>query len=80
MLNLCSARPFNLDKSCSTLHQTTKMSTRPNRKHFADDNLNVAQMMEFVFDRVENIVGKGENPSYQHFLLLPQCFQKASST
>ena len=28
--------------------------------------------------RVENIVGKGENDGYQHFLLFPQCFQKAS--
>ena len=26
-------------------------------------------------DRVENIVGKGENAGYQHFLLFPQCFQ-----
>ena len=31
-----------------------------------------------VFDTVENIVGKGENAGYQHFLLLPQCFQKSS--
>ena len=30
-----------------------------------------------VFDTVENIVGKGENAGYQHFLLFPQCFQKA---
>ena len=28
--------------------------------------------------RVENIVEKRENASYQHFLLFPQCFQKAS--
>ena len=27
---------------------------------------------------VENIVGKGENAGYQHFLLLPQCFQRVS--
>ena len=27
---------------------------------------------------VENIVGKGENAGYQHFLLFPQYFQKAS--
>ena len=26
----------------------------------------------------ENIMGKGENAGYQHFLLFPQCFQKAS--
>ena len=31
-----------------------------------------------VFDRVENIVEKGENAGYQHFLLFLQCFQKAS--
>ena len=31
-------------------------------------------------DKVENIVGKGENAGYQHFLLFPQCFQNASST
>ena len=30
--------------------------------------------------RVENIVGKGENAGYQHFLLLPLCFHKASYT
>ena len=34
--------------------------------------------MIYVFDRVENIVGKGENAGYQHFLLFPQCFQKFS--
>ena len=25
---------------------------------------------------MENIVGKGENAGYQHFLLFPQCLQK----
>ena len=35
-------------------------------------------MIIFVFDRVENIVGKGENACYQHFILFPQCFEKAS--
>ena len=33
-----------------------------------------------VFDRVENIVGKGENAGSQHFLLFQQCFQKACYT
>ena len=47
-------------------------------KAFADDNLNVAKRMISVYDRVENIVGKGENAGYQHFLLFPQCFQKVS--
>ena len=35
-------------------------------------------MIISVFDSVENIVGKGENASYQHFLLFPQCFEKVS--
>ena len=47
-------------------------------KAFADDKINVAQMMISVIDRVENIVGKGKNAGYQHFLLFPQCFQKSS--
>ena len=49
-----------------------------NFKAFADDILNVVQIMICVSDREENIVGKGENVGYQHFLLFPQCFQKAS--
>ena len=39
---------------------------------------NVNQILKFDMGRVENIVGKGENAGYQHFLLFPQCFQKAS--
>ena len=34
--------------------------------------------IKLVFYKVENIVGKGENAVYQHFLLFPQCFQKDS--
>ena len=34
--------------------------------------------MIFVFDSVENFVGKGENAGYQHFLLFPQWFHKLS--
>ena len=37
-------------------------------------------MMLSVFDRVENIVGKGENTSYKHFLLILKCFPNASSS
>ena len=48
-------------------------------KPFAGDKLNAAKMMIFPLDGVENIVGKGENAVNQHFLLFPQCFQKASS-
>ena len=43
-------------------------------KAYADNKLNVAH----VFDIEENILGKGQNAGYHHFLLIPQCFQKAS--
>ena len=43
-------------------------------KAFADNKIDVAQLMISVFDREENIVGKGENDGYQHFFLFPQCF------
>ena len=46
-------------------------------KAFADDKINVLKMMIFIFDRIENIVGKEENAGYQHFLLFPQSFQMA---
>ena len=35
-------------------------------------------MIISVFDRVENVMEKGENAGYQHFLLFPQCFKTAS--
>ena len=38
----------------------------------------MTQILKFVWGRVENIVGKGENAGYQHFLLFPQCFLKFS--
>ena len=45
-----------------------KMLAFTELKAFADDKLVI-----YVCDRVENIVGKGENAGYQHFLLFPQC-------
>ena len=41
-------------------------------KAFADNISNIAETMISVFDKVENIVGNGENAGYQHFLLFPQ--------
>ena len=49
-------------------------------KAFADDKINVTEKLKFLLERVENIVGKGENAGYQYFLLFPQCFQKDSYT
>ena len=42
-------------------------------KGFADD----VEIMISAFNRVENVVRKGENAGFQH-LLFPHCFQKAS--
>ena len=49
-------------------------------KAFADDKINVTEKLKLILERVENIVGKGENAGYRHFLLFPQCFQKPSYT
>ena len=45
-------------------------------KAFADDKIKVLRMKVFVIDRIENIVGIGENAGYQHLLLFPQFFQR----
>ena len=47
-------------------------------KAFADDKINPTQKLKFVSGKAENIVGQEENACYLHFLLFPQCFQKAS--
>ena len=33
--------------------------------------------MKFVSGWVKNIVGKGENAGFHHFLLFPRCFSKS---
>ena len=38
----------------------------------------MSQKLKFALGRLENIMGKEENAGYQHFLLFPQCFQRAS--
>ena len=57
-----------------------KILNRSKLKAFTDDKINVALTTIFLFKWVENIVGKGENVGYHHFLLFPLCFQKASSS
>ena len=47
-------------------------------KAFANDKIILIKKIKFTWERVENIVGKGENTGYQHFLLFPLCFQKLS--
>ena len=36
---------------------------------FSDDKTDMTQKLKFVSVKIENIVGKGENALYQHFLL-----------
>ena len=45
-------------------------------KAFAEDKLDMANMVMSVFDKVENIVGKGEYAGYQHFLLFSTMISK----
>ena len=49
----------------------------PKLKALADDKINDREKLKFLLGSVENIVEKGENAGYQHFLLFPQCFQEA---
>ena len=39
--------------------------------------MNMNKKLKSGFGKVENIVIKGENAAYQHFLLFPKCFQNA---
>ena len=55
----------NADNSLPKILALTKL------KALADDKFNVAKMIISVFDRMKNIMGKGENAGYQHFLLFP---------
>ena len=49
-------------------------------KAFAGEKLYIAEEVKFLGEGQKTSLGeKEENPSPQHFLLFPQCFQKASS-
>ena len=57
-----------------------KILDQTNLEAFADDKLNVTKMLISVFDRVENIVGKGEiactsNFSFSHNVFKRLLFQ-----
>ena len=74
---LLSANAFNLDQS-KILSFSKYLIAFSKFKAFADNNFNVDQKEELLSDKVENIVWRGENAGYQHFLLFP-LFQKAPS-
>ena len=64
---------------CKQLHPLpdNQMLAFPKLKAFADNKLNITQNFKSVLVQLKNIVGKGENNGYQHFLLFPECFQKS---
>ena len=43
-------------------------------KAFTDEKVALADIIMFIFNKIGNIVKKGVNAGYQHFLLFPQCF------
>ena len=92
---MSSANAFNVDQSsilplCKKLNlylTIPSFNSVPNGRNVAqsklkacaDDKSNVAKMMISLSDRIENIVGKGENAGYPHFFLLPPCLLEVSS-
>ena len=46
---------------------------------FVEDKMNVTGKLKFASERIGNILGKGENYGYQHFLLFPKCLQRPPS-
>ena len=74
-LKLSSANSFRLEES--KICHLGKGYDWSLLKPFADNKINSAEKLKFVLERVENIVGKGENAGYPQFLLFPQCFQKS---
>ena len=63
-----------------TVYQTTNFWSKLREFEFADNKLDLIEKLKFVLGRVENVVGKGENAGFQHFLLFPQCFKYDSFT
>ena len=49
-------------------------------KTLADNKTNITQQLKFVLGGVENILGKGENLGYQHFLIFGECFHSSSGS
>ena len=60
-----------------TLYQMAKLIYVIKLKAFAEDKLNVANMTIYVFDRVENTLGKRRKCRLQAFSPFPTLFCKA---
>ena len=44
-------------------------------KELTDDRIKANKKLKFVLGIEENILGKGENAGYQHFLIFPNIFK-----
>ena len=75
---LCKCFQFRQIKTFNSL-PNDKSFDWSKLKAFADDKKPVNVNLKFDLGRIENIVGKGKNAAYQHFLLFPPCFLKLSS-
>ena len=69
---------FNASQRCNNSLPSNEFSDWFKLKAFADNKVNVRWKHKLFLGWVKNIMGKGENAVGQHFLLSPQCFQKAS--
>ena len=58
-----------------TISQTTILDSGK-QKEFTDNNNEFDENGRELYNRVENIVGKGKIACYEQFLLFPQCLQK----
>ena len=79
LANTCISVIFIMQHTLSNPLSDNKILDWSKLKTFADNKLNITQDMKVVFHRIENM-GKEENAGYQHFLLFPQCLQKAFSS
>ena len=67
------------ENACNSL-SNNKILDHSKFKELADDKINATKKLKFVKGMAENILGKGENAGYQHFILFPKCFHKLFSS
>ena len=59
------------------MHYIVSLNSLPNDIIADWSKINVVKQFKCGFGRIENMVGKGENAGYQHFLLFSTMFLKA---
>ena len=69
------ARVLLIEHSLTISSPKDKILDQSKWKTFTDQKINVSQKLKFLFGRVENIVGNGENAVYQHFLFFHNVFK-----